>query len=95
MYVTVFGYSPYIENLIGRKFSNGNILHDEKTILRNTDLHADGVMRGTQPYGGYGRGATCISLNNQIISMPTCPQRDIYNFLVVPMLQNEGNTLMG
>ena len=89
MYVTIFGHSPYIESLSGRHFSGGRILHDASTIIRNTDLHAPGIERGTQPYGGFGRGASCISLNGRIVPMPSCPQRDIYEFLVVPAIKRE------
>lgn len=89
MYITVFGHSLFVDGLVGRRFSGGKVLHDEGTIIRDTDLHAKGVERGTQPYGGYGRGASCVSLNGRVIPMPTCPQRDIYDFLVRSMQQDE------
>jgi lysyl-tRNA synthetase class 1 len=87
MYVTVFGHSPYVESLIGRPFAGGRILHDASTILRDTDLHAPGIERGTKPYGGYGRGASSISLYGLTIAKPTLPQRDIFEQLVVPLMQ--------
>ncbi len=91
MYVTLYGDSVYIQNLV-----NGNLenikLHTKETFLHNTHLHASGVERGTQPYGGYGLGASSISLNGKIIPRPTCPQRDIYEYLVKPLIEfNEVN----
>lgn len=82
MYVTLFGNSEYVNALIGKTFPSGRILHDSNTLIFNTDLHAEGVERGTQPYGGYGRGASCISLNGVIECKPTCPQRDIFELLI-------------
>ncbi|HLC76563.1 MAG TPA: lysine--tRNA ligase [Candidatus Peribacterales bacterium] len=87
MYITLFGNSPYVESLIGDPENDKNILHDVSTIIRNTDLHAPGVERGTKPYGGYGRGASSISIHGRIIAKPTLPQRDIYEFLVKPSLE--------
>lgn len=98
MYITVFGKSKYIEKLRYKKFENHSILHDEGTILRNTHLHALGVERGTKPYGGYGRGASSISIYGIVISKPTCPQRDIFDWIVYPCLQAEkfrGDSLIG
>lgn len=89
MYITIYGNSSYVDSLVGKQFSGGKILHDGSTIIRNTDLHAPGVERGTQPYGGYGRGASCLSLNGKVIAKPTCPQRDIYEQIVYPALQRE------
>ena len=89
MYVTLFGESPYVEGLIEQKSPGGGILHDETTIIRNTDLHAPGIERGTQPYGGYGRWASSVSLNGIVTAKPTCPQRDIFEHLVKPALQAE------
>ena len=91
MYVTVFGTSPYVDSLVGRVFPGGHVLHDASTILRDTDLHAPGVERGTQPYGGYGRGASSVSLHGVTTPKPTLPQRDIFEQLVVPaILVEEG-----
>ncbi len=87
MYITLFGDSPYVESLVGDPGSDKNILHDASAIIRNTDLHAPGVERGTRPYGGYGRGASSISFQGRIIAKPTLPQRDIYEFLVKPSLE--------
>lgn len=81
MYITVFGHSPYIEKLVG---DDNFTYHDESSIIINTDLHAPGIERGTQPYGGYGRGASCLSISGKIIAKPTLPQRDIYEHLVKP-----------
>lgn len=89
MYVTLFGSSEYVSKLPQKKFDCGRFLHPSSTIILNTDLHAPGVERGTQPYGGYGRGASCVSYLNRIESKPTCPQRDIANFL---QLRNEAKS---
>src|SRR5690606_17867512 len=86
MYITLYGQSAYVESLIGRQFASG-VLHDEATIIRNTDLHAPGIERGTQPYGGYGRGASCISIYGKVTPKPTLPQRDIFEQLVAPALE--------
>lgn len=87
MYVSVFGTSAYVDALPSQKQHDGRPVHDESTIIRNKDLHAPGVERGTQPYGGFGRGASCYSLNNVVTSLPTLPQRDIYEQIVVPRLR--------
>jgi lysyl-tRNA synthetase class 1 len=86
MYVTVFGESSYVNNLVNIQV-DGRPLHDETTIIRNRDLHEPGVERGTQPYGGYGRGASCYSINGVVTACPTLPQRDIYEQIVVPKLE--------
>jgi delta 1-pyrroline-5-carboxylate dehydrogenase len=85
MYITLYGTSDYIESLIGKHF-NGRILLDQSTLVHNTHLHAPGIERGTQPYGGYGLGASSISINGKLIPKPTLPQRDIYEWLVQPVL---------
>lgn len=82
MFVSVFGHSDYVESLVGKRLSDGSILHDESTIIRNTDLHAPGVERGVKPYGGYGRGASCLSLDGITHPCPTLPQRDLYDYIV-------------
>lgn len=89
MYITLFGSSSYINNLVNRTFPNGRILHPPSTIIKNTDLHAPGVERGVKPYGGYGKEASSISIYGRIISKPTLPQRDIYYFLVRPAIYME------
>jgi len=87
MYVTLYGTSMYIKNLINRPIS-GKILHDKSTFIHNTHLHAPGVERGTKAYGGYGYGASNLSINGKIIAMPTLPQRDIYRYITLPLLRN-------
>lgn len=86
MYVTVYGSSNYIEDLIDRPV-NGKVLHKPETVLRNTHLHSLGIERGTQPYGGYGTGASSLSIHSKVISKPTLPQRDIYEHIVRPLLK--------
>jgi hypothetical protein len=86
MYVTLYGTSDYVESLVNRSF-NGKVLHDKSSVLRNTHLHAHGIERGTQPYGGYGYGASSISINGKITAKPTMPQRDIYEYVARPLLQ--------
>ncbi len=89
MYVTVFGNSAFVNDLSNRKLNDGRPLHGASTVIRNTDLHAPGVERGTQPYGGFGRGASCVSLNGRIEAKPTLPQRDIYDYLVRPTIKTK------
>ncbi len=88
MYITIFGSSRYVKSLINREF-NGKVLHDEKTILIDKHLHMPGVERGTQPYGGYGYAASSLSIHGKIISKPTLPQRDIYEYLIKPLLKDD------
>lgn len=88
MYVTVYGKSKYVSSLIDKKF-DGKILHDRNSILINRHLHMPGVERGTQPYGGYGYGASSFSIHGKITSMPTLPQRDIYQNLIKPYLSGD------
>ncbi len=83
MYLTLYGESAYVENLIGRPIE-GKILHLKDTFLHNTHLHAPGIERGTQPYGGYGYGASSTSMYGKITAMPTLPQRDIYEMVAKP-----------
>lgn len=89
MFITLFGSSRYIDNLIDKKMFRKRVLHDRRTIIKNTDLHAKGVERGVQPYGGYGSGASSISIYGKIIIKPTLPQRDIYEQLVLPAIEYE------
>ena len=93
MYVTVFGKSEYIDGLLNQRQTDGTPIHDRNTIIYNNDLHAPGVERGTQPYGGYGRGASCYGINGKIVCGPTLPQRDMYTQLVKPALHFEANNI--
>ncbi len=86
MYVTVYGTSEYAKSLIGHTFK-GKLLHDASTLLFNTHLHADGVERGTKPYGGYGYGASNLYIRGEGVSKPTLPQRDIYEQVARPILE--------
>ncbi|KKQ83219.1 MAG: Lysyl-tRNA synthetase (Class I) [Parcubacteria group bacterium GW2011_GWB1_38_8] len=88
MYVTLYGTSNYINKLIG-KIYHGKLLHDKSSFIHNTHLHARGVERGINPYGGYGYGASSLSINGKIITMPTLPQRDIYKWIVKPILNKK------
>jgi len=88
MYVTLYGTSKYIKNLIDRPI-HGKILHRKASFIHNTHLHAPGIERGTEPYGGYGYGASSLSINGEIIPMPTLPQRDIYERIVVPAMRKK------
>ncbi|MEK7510799.1 MAG: aldehyde dehydrogenase family protein [Patescibacteria group bacterium] len=85
MYVTLYGSSTYVHSLIGKEI-NGKLLHDEGRFLHNTHLHMHGAERGTQPYGGYGYGASNFSIDGEIICTPTLPQRDIYEQIAKPLL---------
>ncbi len=86
MYITLYGDSIYINKLIGKSV-RGRVLHLEDTFLHNTHLHMPGIERGTQPYGGYGHGASSISIHGKITSKPTLPQRDIYDLVAKPLLE--------
>lgn len=88
MYVTLYGTSAYVRKLIGRPI-DGKILHDKATFLHNTHLHAHGIERGTQPYGGYGYGSSSLSINGKIMCKPTLPQRDIYEWVAKPLLRKK------
>lgn len=84
MYVTVFGFSSYVETLIEKG------LHTRENILYNTDLHHE--ERGFLPYGGLGPAASCVYSRGQRIPGATLPQRDIYQYLVRPALTPEKET---
>lgn len=84
MYVTLYGGSAYVKKLIGRKI-NGVVLHDRRSFLHNTHLHAAGNERGTEPYGGLGYGASSLSINGRLIAKATLPQRDIYEWVARPL----------
>src|SRR3989344_4796527 len=88
MYVTLYGTSAYIQSLINRPILGKKIL-DRSTFIHNTHLHAPGVERGTLPYGGYGYGASSLSINGKITALPTLPQRDIYKWIVQPLLNKK------
>jgi hypothetical protein len=86
MYVTLYGESNYIKQLIGKTIGD-KVLHHSDTFLHNTHLHVRGVERGTQQYGGYGLGASSLSINGQVIAKPTLPQRDIFAWVAEPILE--------
>ena len=85
MYVTVFGKSQYVDDLVGKKLGN-RVLHDSASVLRDRHLHSFGAERGTQPYGGLGFGASSYSVGGKVVPGPTLPQRDIFQQLVEPYL---------
>lgn len=84
MYVTLYGTSKYVQTLPGRMY-DGKLLHDQTTLLINTHLHAHGVERGTKQYGGYGYGASNISIQGQVHPKPTLPQREIWTYVAKPL----------
>jgi len=81
MYLTLWGDINYVDNFIQTSDQ-----HDETTLVKNTHLHAKGVERGVNPYGGFGREASNITISGSFKSKPTLPQRDIYEILVKPKL---------
>lgn len=85
MYITVYGESAYITDLVKRDDYD---LHNEDTFLHNTHLHAPGVERGTQPYGGYGVGASSVSHLGTTTPQPTLPQRDIFQLIARPIIDS-------
>ena len=93
MYITIYGESSYIDSF-SRSAISGKILHDRSTIIHDTDLHEPGVERGINPYGGYGRGASCISKDGVIVSCPTLPQRELYEYLACKNNINARKTIM-
>jgi len=87
MYLTIFGKSTYFEDKIK------NDLFFQKNygiIIQNTNLHASGVERGVNQYGGYGRGASYLSINGIVRPQPTLPQRDIYEILIKKNMEGFG-----
>lgn len=88
MYISLYGTSAYVESLIDRSFE-GKVLHDKASVLRNTHLHANGIERGTQPYGGNGHGASSLTINGNTVCKPTLPQRDIYECVAKPLLHRK------
>lgn len=92
MYVTIYGTSVYIKKLANRRIA-GVVLHDSKSILKNTHLHAPGVERGTQPYGGRGYAASCLSIHGTVMPQATLPQRDIYKYVAQPLLDKKARNV--
>lgn len=88
MYISVYGKSAYIDNLIGRSIG-GKVFHERASVIHNMHLHMPGVERGTQPYGGCGYSASSLSINGKIICKPTLPQRDIYEWIAKPLLRQK------
>jgi hypothetical protein len=86
MYISLYGTSPYVRSLINRPME-GRILHDITTVLFDTHLHAPGIERGTQPYGGFGYNGSSYSIHGKVTCIPTLPQRDIFVNVVKPLLQ--------
>ncbi|HZH98433.1 MAG TPA: aldehyde dehydrogenase family protein, partial [Fimbriimonadaceae bacterium] len=84
MYLSLYGASRYVDELIGRKV-DGRVLHDHSSVLRNTHLHAAGVERGTQPYGGSGVGASSLRIGRTLLCRPTLPQRDLWEWIAKPL----------
>jgi lysyl-tRNA synthetase class 1 len=80
MYITIYGKSDYIAEFL--ESDQGKKIHDQSTVLFDIDLHKPGVERGVAPYGGYGRGASCVSKDGIIMSGPTLPQRELFEYLV-------------
>lgn len=91
MYVTLYGTSGYIRKLIGRSIGR-RVLHGRASFLHNTHLHAPGVERGIQPYGGSGCGASSLSIKGRTISKATLPQRDIYEWVAKPIIRRKSLT---
>lgn len=87
MYLTLYGENDYV-NKIKEVTVEGKKIHNKHSFIKNKHLHAKGVERGTQPYGGLGLGASSVSLDGKIISKATLPQRDIYEFLVEPYVKS-------
>ena len=87
MYVSLYGESKYIKGLAEKEIE-GKLLHPKDTFLYNINPHEPGVERGTQPYGGYGYGASSVTINGVTTPMPTCPQRDIYEYLVKSLMKS-------
>lgn len=93
MYVTLYGTSTYVKKLVGRTVS-GKVMHDKNSFLHNTHLHAPGVERGTQPYGGSGYGASSLSINGKIICKATLPQRDLYEWIAKPVARRHAQGMV-
>lgn len=91
MYLTVYGNSDYVDGFVGREI-NGKILHEKSSLLKNIHLHAEGMERGTQPYGGNGHGASSFSINGVITAKATLPQRDIFEQVTLSFIKGERDT---
>jgi hypothetical protein len=88
MYVTLYGESDYVMSLRDIVVE-GRKIHDKYSVLQNTHLHAHGVERGTQPYGGRGYGASSVSFNGKLIGKATLPQRDMFETLIKSIVSDE------
>lgn len=78
MYISLFGRSAYIEQRLDQN------LHCPESILRNTDLHLE--EHGYLPYGGQGSSASCIWIDGKKINGSTLPQREIFKYLIEPVM---------
>lgn len=88
MYVTVYGTSAYVVDMIGKKM-HGIVLHNRSSYLHNKHLHERGVERGTKPYGGNGYGASNYTIRGKTICKATLPPRDIYTEVARPLLREK------
>lgn len=82
MFVTLYGTSKYIDALENKESARVRTI-----VLRNINPHDLGVERGTQPYGGYGNSVSGVAICGKSICKPTLPQRDIYEWIVKPIMQ--------
>ncbi len=78
MYVTVFGSSEFLNS----KKNDLSFPSKYGILINDTHLHANGVERGINEYGGYSKNSSSLSLNGITVPTPTLPQRDIYNILI-------------
>ena len=88
MYVTLYGTSDYVRNLLERSVG-GKMLHKRNSFLHNNHLHIFGSERGTQSYGGSGYGSSSLSINGKIVAKATLPQRDIYELVSKPLIRRD------
>lgn len=79
MYVTVFGYSPYVESLKAKG------LHLDDNIIYNSNIQ--NIERGFLQYGGLGPRASCVYLGSKKYYGATLPQRDIFQYLLKPQAE--------
>jgi len=84
MYITVYGHSTYIDNLIKKEYINNIKIADKSIYLVNKHLHEKWVERGIKPYWWYWRWSSSLSILWKTFSKPTLPQRDIYERLIKP-----------
>ncbi len=87
MYISLFGTSKSVLDFLNKSLGSKEKI--EAVFLHNTHLHSLGVERGVNQYGGYGEGASCISINGNTIAKPTLPQREIYEYVVKPIINVE------